>query len=258
MTTALAGRLTGKIAAITGIGSGQGRTAALRFAAEGATVFGCDVDAAAATRTAQLTDDAVHATAVDVTDDDAVREWFGSIEQAAGRLDILYANAGWTAFAPIEDLDLPQWRTLLTAEVDVTFLPVRHAWPLLRRSESASVILVGSTAGVTGSVSNPRLAHTAAKGAVIAMTKQLAAEGAPHGIRSNCISPGMVVTAQSEATLLAPDHPMHDIAEAIPLRRLGTADDVVNYAVFLASDESGYVTGTNLMIDGGWSAVLPS
>ena len=89
------------------------------------------------------------------------------------------------------------------------------------------------------------------------MTKQLAAEGAAHGIRANCISPGMIRTPATEGDLLAPDHPMRTIARAIPLGRIGTPEEVGRCALFLASDEASYVTGANLIVDGGWSAVLP-
>ena len=92
---------------------------------------------------------------------------------------------------------------------------------------------------------------------MISVTRQLAAEGAPHGIRANAISPGMIATPGAQENLLAPDHPMRGIARAVPLGRLGTAEDVVNAAVFLASDEAAYITGANLVVDGGWSAVLP-
>ena len=256
------GRLAGKIAVITGTAGGQGREAALRFAAEGASVYGCDVNSAAAAETVDLVTatggvmNSVHP--LDLTDEDSVRAWIDGIGAVHGRIDILYANAGLATFAPIPDITLEDWRFVMTHEVDLVFIPVKHAWKYLVQSENASVILVGSTAGVSGSVTNTRLAHTASKGAVVAMTKQLAAEGAAHHIRANCISPGMIRTPQSESTLLADDHPMRSIATAIPLGRLGTPADVVNYALFLASDEAGYVTGTNLMIDGGWSAVLPS
>jgi NAD(P)-dependent dehydrogenase (short-subunit alcohol dehydrogenase family) len=120
------------------------------------------------------------------------------------------------------------------------------------------VILVGSTAGITGSMSNHRVAHTVTKGGIVALTKQLAAEGAPHRIRVNCVSPGMIETPATRSDLLAADHPMRDIARAIPLGRVGRADEVARCALFLASDEASYVTGTNLVVDGGWSAVLPS
>ena len=106
-------------------------------------------------------------------------------------------------------------------------------------------------------MTNRRVAHTAAKGGVIAATRQLAAEGAPHGIRVNCVSPGMIATAGARESLLAEDHPMRGIAGSIPLARLGTAADVAAAAVFLASDDAAYVTAANLVVDGGWSAVLP-
>ncbi|MFD9547299.1 SDR family NAD(P)-dependent oxidoreductase [Nocardia salmonicida] len=257
-----AGRLAGKVAVITGTGRGQGREAALRFATEGAIVCGCDRDAEESEETAALVRAAGgtmrSSHPLDLTDDEAVRGWIDGIGAEYGRIDVLYANAGLATFAPIADLTPADWRFVLAHEVDVVFLPLRHAWPHLIRSHNASVILVGSTAGVRGSTTNFRLAHTASKGAVIAMTQQIAAEGAPHHIRANCLSPGMIRTPQSEATLLAADHPMRGIDAAIPLGRLGTPADVVNCAVFLASDEAGYVTGANLMVDGGWSAVLPA
>ncbi len=92
---------------------------------------------------------------------------------------------------------------------------------------------------------------------MIALTRQLAAEGAAHGIRAVCVSPGMIATEGSCENLLAPDHPMRAIAEAIPLGRLGSPEDVIAAAAFLASDEASYITGANLVVDGGWSSVLP-
>jgi NAD(P)-dependent dehydrogenase (short-subunit alcohol dehydrogenase family) len=142
-------------------------------------------------------------------------------------------------------------------EMDVVFLPVKYFWPQLIKAPNPAIVLVGSTAGVTGSMTNGRLAHTATKGAVVAMTKQLAAEGAPHGLRVNAVSPGMIRTAATEGNLLAADHPMRSIAGSIPLGRIGAPEEVANCALFLASDEASYVTGANLMVDGGWSAVLP-
>ena len=119
------------------------------------------------------------------------------------------------------------------------------------------MILVGSTAGISGSMTNFRVAHTVTKGGIVALTKQLAAEGAPHGIRVNCVSPGIIETPATQADLLAADHPMRGIAQAIPLGRVGQADEVARCARFLASDQASYVTGANLVVDGGWSAVLP-
>jgi NAD(P)-dependent dehydrogenase (short-subunit alcohol dehydrogenase family) len=145
---------------------------------------------------------------------------------------------------------------VLRHELDIVFLPVMHAWTHLKES-AGTVVLVGSTAGVSGSTTNTRIAHTATKGGVVAMTKQLAAEGAPFGIRVNCVSPGMIRTPATEGDLLADDHPMRTIEASIPLRRIGRPEEVAACAFFLASDDASYVTGANLMVDGGWSAVLP-
>jgi meso-butanediol dehydrogenase / (S,S)-butanediol dehydrogenase / diacetyl reductase len=238
--------LEGKIALITGTAGGQGYAAAQLFAAAGAVVVGCDI---------APTDGSEP---VDLTDEDATRRWVETAAEQHGRIDILYANAGATRFSPLEETTREEWDFVLRHELDVVFFPVKQAWPHLKRSPAPAVILVGSTAGISGSMSNSRVAHTVTKGGIVALTKQLTAEGAPHGIRVNCVSPGMIETPATRSDLLAADHPMRDIARAIPIGRVGQADEVARCALFLASDEASYVTGTNLVVDGGWSAVLPS
>jgi meso-butanediol dehydrogenase / (S,S)-butanediol dehydrogenase / diacetyl reductase len=237
--------LEGKIALITGTAGGQGLSAAELFAEAGATVVGCDV---------RPTGDEAQ---VDLTDEDAVRRWVDDAAGEHGRIDILYANAGATRFGPLEQITAEDWDFNLRHELDVVFFPVKHAWPHLKRSGAGAVILVGSTAGISGSMTNARVAHTVTKGGVVALTKQLAAEGAPYGIRVNCVSPGLVETPATRGDLLAADHPMRTIHRAIPLGRVGRPEEVARCARFLASDEASYVTGANLVIDGGWSAVLP-
>ncbi|HEX8346082.1 MAG TPA: SDR family NAD(P)-dependent oxidoreductase [Actinoplanes sp.] len=258
--SAMSGRLAGAVALITGTAGGQGRAAALLFAAEGATVVGCDLRADGAEETVDLVRRAggvmTSTHPVDLTDEAAVTRWVEEAVGRHGRVDILYANAASTRFAPVEQVTLDDWRSVLRSELDVVFLPVRQAWPHLRRS-AGRVVLVGSTAGITGSMTNTRAAHTVAKGGIIALTRQLAAEGAPYGVRVNCVSPGMVDTPATRADLLADDHPMRTIAAHIPLGRVGTADEVARCALFLASADASYVTGANLVVDGGWSAVLP-
>lgn len=254
-------RLRGKVAVITGTAGGQGRAAALLFAREGATVIGCDVNVEGSLETIRLVDGAgaiMESThPIDLTDDEQVRAWISRIIAQHGRIDVLYANAGATRFAAVEDTSAEEWKWVMANELDIVFLPVKHAWPHLKASAGA-VVLVGSTAGVSGSTSNTRIAHTAAKGGVIAMTKQLAAEGAPYGLRVNCVSPGMIRTPATESDLLSDAHPMRSIETAIPLGRIGRPDEIATCALFFASDEASYVTGANLMVDGGWSAVLPS
>lgn len=254
-------RLASKVALITGTAGGQGRAAALLFAAEGAVVLGCDVQTAQSEQTV----DAVRSAGgvmesthpLDLTDEPAVAAWVADCVERHGRIDIVYANAGATRFGPVEDITAEDWSFVLRHELDVVLWPVKHAWRHLQRSTAPAIVLVGSTAGITGSMTNRRVLHTITKGGVVALTKQLAAEGAPHGIRVNCVSPGMIETPATQADLLAPDHPMRSIARHIPLGRIGAAEEVVRCALFLASDEASYVTGANLVVDGGWSAVLP-
>lgn len=258
-------RLAGKTAVITGIGSGQGAAAARLFAAEGAHVIGCDLQAGPAQAVVDqiradggTADDAV---GLDLGDAPAVAAWATSVRAQHGSVDVLYANAAATRFGPVDQVSEQDWHWNFRNEVDVAFFPVKEFWGALKASGAAgrgpAVVLVGSTAGVTGSMTNTRTAHTATKGAVVAMTKQLAAEGAPHGIRVNCVSPGMIRTPATEGDLLADDHPMRTIESSIPLGRLGAPGDVARCSLFLASGEAAYVTGANLMVDGGWSAVLP-
>lgn len=255
------GRLAGKIALITGTGGGQGRAAALRFAAEGATVVGCDRKADGAVETVNLVRlaggrmDSTHP--VDLTREAEVRDWIDAAARVHGRIDVLYNNAAAARFDRIEDESYEDWQFTVRNELDVVFLVTKYAWPHLKQ-RGGSVIMVGSTAGITGSMTLMRSAHTATKGGVVALTRQLAAEGAWFGIRVNCISPGMVMTPATQDDIFGdPNHPMYSIRDHIPLGRIGTADDIAPCAVFLASDESSYMTGANLVIDGGWSVVLP-
>lgn len=253
-------RLAGKVALISGTARGQGRAAALRFAAEGALVVGGDLRHDGALETQRLITEAGGTARtpapLDVTDEDSVRAWVAEAVRAFGGVDILYANAGAVRFGAVDTQPYEDFAFTLRAELDSVWLAAHVAWPHLVRSRGC-ILTVGSTAGLTGSLTNRRTAHSASKGAVIALTRQLAAEGAPHGVRANCVSPGMIDTEGSRGDLLAEDHPMRTIARHIPLGRVGRPDEVVNAAVFLASDEASYITGANLVVDGGWSTVLP-
>jgi meso-butanediol dehydrogenase/(S,S)-butanediol dehydrogenase/diacetyl reductase len=249
-----------KVVVITGTGSGQGRVAAELFAAEGAIVFGADRNIAASIETKDRVAAAggkmVSTHPVDLTIETEVREWIDSIVAEHGRVDVLYANAGATRFSSVEATTFDDWQWVMRHELHIVFLTVKYARPLIT-PETGSVVLVGSTAGIRGSMTNARIAHTASKGGVVAMTSQLAAEGASRGIRCNCVSPGMIRTPATESDLLAADHPMRDIASHIPLGRIGTPEDVVHCAMFLSSSRASYITGANIIVDGGWSAVLP-
>ena len=255
-------RLAGKVALITGTGGGMGRAAAELFAREGAVVVGCDLKEEGARETVErvtaMGGTMTSIQPLDLGEEAAVKAWIDEAARTHGGIDVLYNNAGATRFDPIEEGSYEDWRFTIRNELDVVFLACKHAWPYLRARGGGSVINVGSTAGLTGSLTLDRAAHTASKGGVIALTKQLAAEGARHGIRVNCISPGMILSpATSEPIFENPEHPMYSIRDHIPLGRVGEPEDVARCALFLASDESSYMTAANLVLDGGWSSVLP-
>ena len=253
-------RFQNKVVCITGSGSGLGRIAALRFASEGAVIAGADLNLQGNQETQELVQAARGSmfigSAVDLTDAIATEAWMKSVVSTLGRIDVLYANAGATKFSPIEETTPEEWHWVLQRELDLTFFPVKYAWDALKASRG-NIVLIGSTAGMRGSMTNTRVAHSVTKGGTIAMMQQLAAEGAVHGIRANAVSPGMIRTPATESDLLANDHPMRKIAKAIPLQRIGVPEEVVNCTLFLASDEASYVTGVNLPVDGGWTSVLP-
>jgi NAD(P)-dependent dehydrogenase (short-subunit alcohol dehydrogenase family) len=250
--------LDGKVVLLSGTGRGMGRVAARRFAQAGAIVAGGDIDRGAAAQTLEMieSDGNKGTTAhLDVTDEASVASWVEGCAERFGRVDVLYNNAGAVRFARVEDQPFADWRFTLAAELDSVFLVSRQAWPHLAASRGV-ILNVGSVAGLSGSMAVGRVAHAASKGGVISVTRQLAAEVGRKGIRVNAISPGMIATEGTGESLLQPGHPMTSIAAHIPLGRVGTADEVVSVALFLASSAAAYVSGANIVVDGGWSAVL--
>jgi len=252
-------RLDGKIALITGIGGGQGREAALRFAAEGATVVGCDINGGsaaetlAAVRSAGLDAD-IGAAGVDLGDPEQARRWVEAAAERHGRIDVVYNNGSAAKFGSIAELSVEDWRFTIRNELDLVFFVTKYAWPVLVRSGGGTVINVATVAGWAANRSVPFVAHMASKGGVIAMTRQLAAEGGPVGIRAVSISPGTVVTPGTADVLAVPEVRDALIGQTL-IPRLGQPADVVALAVFLASDEAGYITGSDFIVDGGLTAI---
>ncbi len=232
----MTGRLSGKIALITGAANGIGAGCVNMFRDEGATVIGID-----------LMD-------CDVTDEAAINALLSEIAATHDKLDILVNAAATAVFKWIEDLTYAEWRTTLTAEIDSVFLMTKAAWPLLIRSGKASVINFASANAHHALEGSPALAHTAGKGAVLAMTRQLAMEGAPHGIRANSISPGFIQTAATAAHLASDPSFKAKVLSKNMIKRLGAPNDIAYCAVWLASDESSYVTGGEVPIDAGATA----
>ena len=251
----MAERLAGKVVLITGTAGGQGRAAALLFAREGATIVGCDVKQADARETVAM----VHALGgsmtssepVDLGDATAARSWIAEAAASHGGFDVLYNNASAPRFASIATMTDEQWHFTVRNELDLIFFTCSAAWPHLIERGGGSIINTGSICGVSSLPPTPgSIAHAATKGAVIALTRELALEGGPHGIRANSISPGIIDT-QATAEALAQDRFREEHLSSLMLQRIGTAEDVASAALFLASDESSWVTGTNLVIDGG-------
>lgn len=252
----MTGRLSGKVALITGTGGGQGRAAALRFAAEGALVVGCDLDGEASEATVVAVKDAggqmTASAPVDLGDSAAAREWVVQAAAAHGRIDILYNNASAARMGPVAEFSDDDWRFTIRNELDLVFYVTKAAWPHLVESRGV-IINVASVAGYAASRAVPMLAHTATKGAVLAMTRQLAAEGAPHGIRAVSISPGVIETPGTAQQLAVPEIRQALTGQCL-IPRPGQPTEVVRLAAFLASDEATYITGTDFVVDGGMLA----
>jgi NAD(P)-dependent dehydrogenase (short-subunit alcohol dehydrogenase family) len=250
-------RLTGKIALITGTGGGQGRAAALRFAREGAIVVGCDMDAAAHEETRLLLQAdglELHGSApVDLGDHEQARAWVDAAAREFGRIDILYNNASAARFGPVADFSIEDWHYTIRNEIDLIFFTTKYAWKHLA-ARGGVIINIASTAAWGGSRVAGISAHSAAKGAVVSFTRQLAVEGAPVGIRAVSISPGFVRTPGTAAFV---DNPVtrRALLDGVLQDRPGEPEEVVSLALYVASDEAAFMTGSDLVIDGGLLAV---
>jgi NAD(P)-dependent dehydrogenase (short-subunit alcohol dehydrogenase family) len=253
------GRLAGKIALITGTGTGIGRTAALTFAREGARVVGCDINLAGSEETVALVRGAggemTAMAPVDLGDAKAAAAWVDEAVAVYGGIDVLYNNASTQRFGALDELSVEDWDFTIRNELDLVYYTVRAAWKHLIANGGGSIINVGSIAGMRAVEFMPQNAHSAAKGAVIALTLQLVAEGGPHGIRANLVSPGMTETPNTSALLADPPPALASVLARNPLRRHGQPQDVVNAALWLASDEASYINGNNIVVDGGFSAL---
>jgi NAD(P)-dependent dehydrogenase (short-subunit alcohol dehydrogenase family) len=258
-------RLDGKVAVITGGGSGMGRASSLLFAREGAAVVVVDIDGDAAQAVAAEVA-AAGGSAVGVTADVAaaadVAAMIGVAEERFGGLDVLYNNAGYWRYAvdgyevgvtdgPSPLLSEDIWNTTIDVSLKGTYLGARFGIPALRRRGGGSIINCSSVAAfrVGHGASD---AYTAAKGGVLSLTRSLAVEHGPEAIRVNCIVPGPIETPLVDRI---PDEARAAFGANVPLGRWGRAEDIAHMALFLASDESAYCTGQTFVVDGGYLAL---
>ena len=256
------GRLNGKAAFITGGASGFGRAAALRFAREGAKVGLLDIAEEGGYATAREVDQAGGEALflpADVRDEPAVRAAIDAAAARFGRLDILFNNAGRPSphrQTPVEDVPSEDWDVILDNNLKGMFHAAKAAVPHMRRAGGGAIV---NTASFAGLVAIGAVSYAASKGGLIAFTRTLASQLAPEGIRVNAVAPGYtnVFTAEGEAARRSDDDRRRltaDMAAQIPLGRVGTADDIVNAVLYLASDEASFVTGHVLVVDGGYTA----
>ncbi|OGN88124.1 MAG: short-chain dehydrogenase [Chloroflexi bacterium GWC2_73_18] len=250
-------RLQDKVCIITGAGSGMGRTAALMFAREGARVVVADYDEPAGRETAELVGregGQASVVQVDVSAEAEAKRMVDHAVETYGRVDCLYSNAGIMPEADhsVIDTDVATWDRVMAVNVRGIFLGCKYAIPRMVEQGSGSIINVASFVALLG-CSVPQDAYTASKGAVISLTRSLAVQFAPRGVRSNAIAPGPVETPLLMDWLLKDEQAKRIRLARNPTGRFGKPEEVVSAAVYLASDESRWTNGSVLVVDGGIS-----
>jgi NAD(P)-dependent dehydrogenase (short-subunit alcohol dehydrogenase family) len=250
------GRLDGKVCVITGAGGGMGREAAVVFTGEGARVCAADVDLAAAEETVGLcAPDAAFALSVDVADEARVAATMAATAERFGGIDVLYNNAGISPAddGSILDTSVEAWERVLDVNAKGVFLCCKHGIPYLRERGGGSVVNVASFVAIVGAATS-QISYTASKGAVLALTRELAVQFAREGIRVNALCPGPVETPLLLGIYGDDPAALERRRVHWPTGRLARPREVVNGALFLASDESSYVTGATFLVDGGLTA----
>jgi NAD(P)-dependent dehydrogenase (short-subunit alcohol dehydrogenase family) len=267
------GRLDGKIALIFGAGSigpgwGNGRAAAVAFAREGATVVATDIDEAALRDTSNLVKKeglACDTQIGDVSDSSSVRDIVEGAVARHGRIDILHNNVGISAMGGPTDIDEATWDRVISINLKGMFLTCRQCLPIMETNGGGVIINVGSVSGIRY-LGLPQIAYATSKGAIATMTRAIAAQYGPKNIRANVIVAGIVDTPLLAVGAARTFRDTFGAANAdaarkmreatIPLRHFGDAWDVANTAVFLASDEARYITGAEIVVDGGLTAQI--
>ncbi|HTD50855.1 MAG TPA: glucose 1-dehydrogenase [Acidimicrobiia bacterium] len=253
----MSGRLQGKVALITGAGSGMGRAAAELFAVEGASVVVSDIDEAAGNAAVAAIRGAggdAAFVAANVADWDDCQAMVAAAVSTYGALHVLYNNAG---IFPADDggvLDTPQetWRRVMAINLEGVWLGCKAGIPAMLESGGGAIVNVASFVALMGAAT-AQIAYTASKGGVLSMTREIAVEYARQGIRANALCPGPIETPLLQALLADPQRRARRLVH-IPMGRLGRADELAKAALFLASDDASFMTGAALVVDGGITA----
>jgi NAD(P)-dependent dehydrogenase (short-subunit alcohol dehydrogenase family) len=256
----MSGRLADRVALVTGAGSGIGEAICVRFAEEEARVVVTTRDpdhlGRTVARVAAVSGREPMGLALDVTDRGAVASVVDEVVERFGRIDVLCANAGvdLPAAPAIQDVTDEEWDRIMAVNVTGTFLVTRASVPHI--PDGGAVVTIGS---INSFVAWPNaVPYTTSKGAVLQFTRALALDLAPRGIRANCVCPGVIDTPLTREFIDAapdPDEVVREYEAVAPLGRMGTAEEVANAALFLASDEASFVTGAALLVDGGTTAI---
>ena len=248
-------RLANKVALITGGARGQGAVEAKLFATEGAYVVICDILDEEGKRIESEINNTGGSSLfahLDVTDESEWQNVIATTLNSFGKLDILVNNAGIYKWAQVEETTSEVWDQTMDINAKGVFLGTKHAIPAMRNSGGGSIVNISSVAGLIGSAN--AAAYGASKGAVRLLTKSTAIQYAKDGIRANSVHPGIIDTPMTTPNLLATQEARDRSASRHPLGRVGTSEDVAYGVLFLASDESSFMTGSELVIDGGLTA----
>jgi NAD(P)-dependent dehydrogenase (short-subunit alcohol dehydrogenase family) len=251
------GRLSGKVAFVTGSSSGIGAACALRFAEEGAAIAGMDLqkaDGASDWQRAVKLAPASHFEAGDVREEARIREIVAVVKERLGRIDVLVNSAGVAGGGMIHMLEQKDWDFVLDVNLKGTFLVSKHVLPLMLAQGAGSIVNIASVEGIEGFLGGS--SYNASKGGVVLLTKNMAIDYARAGVRVNVICPGFIDTPmfRSVFSLDATKAMQEKIREAHQLGRFGQPVEIANAALFLASDEASFVTGVTLPVDGGYTA----
>jgi NAD(P)-dependent dehydrogenase (short-subunit alcohol dehydrogenase family) len=249
-------RLDSKVCVITGAGGGMGREAAIVFAGEGARVCAADVSPEAVEETVSLCpEDSAFAVRADVSREDDVRAMLAATAERFGGIDVLYNNAGISPDddASVTDTTLEAWERVMAVNARGVFLCCKHGIPYLLERGGGSVINVASFVAILGAATS-QIAYTASKGAVLALSRELGVQFARHGVRVNALCPGPVETPLLLNIYGSDPAALQRRRIHWPTGRLAKPREIVNAALFLASDESSYVNGAAFLVDGGLTA----